>query len=120
MSQRTYHQVWEEEWKHICTNKDGTLNLDQIQRELSDYSFMLGEVPKVYSEVAGLSKPNTHAKAVISEYEKLMNEKFKDYIDEIIHDLVEEIEEPVWSDDGKAYRDGLRHGLSIIKRYVEG
>lgn len=66
-----YIQTWEQRWKGICTNPDGSLNLDQIMRELHDYAFMLKEVPKVYCEVTGglLSKPNYYADSVISAFE---------------------------------------------------
>ncbi len=61
-----YQKVYEKHWKDIVENQDGSLNKDQIMRELADYNVMLNNVPKVYMEVANLSKPLTKPEAVIS------------------------------------------------------
>lgn len=84
--EETYKEIWEDYWRPFCTNEDGTLNLDQIQRELADYAFILEQVPSVYSEITGgtLSKPNYHAKTVIAVYEDNVNEIVKNHIEEII------------------------------------
>jgi hypothetical protein len=44
------------------------LTTEKVGAELSDYHFILGEVPKVYDHVTGglLSKPNYHANVVIA------------------------------------------------------
>lgn len=67
-------------WKHIVENPDGTLNKDQIMKELSDFSFMIDEVPKVYSEVTGgmLSKPMYYCSSVISAHEDYL-ERQREY-----------------------------------------
>lgn len=58
---------FQEFWKDIVCNDDGTLNPVAVKNELSDYSFMLDQVPKVYSEVTGgrLSYPNYEAETVL-------------------------------------------------------
>lgn len=65
-----YVDVWNNFWKDIC-EKNGELDLDAIQRELSDYHFLLDNVPKVYERITGgkLSKPNYYAGTVLAEYE---------------------------------------------------
>lgn len=57
-------------WKTIVCNDDGTINIEQLKKELRDYSFMLGEVPNVYIEVTGgmLSKPHYYADGVIRAF----------------------------------------------------
>lgn len=59
---------FQEFWKDIVCNDDGTLNPVAVKNELSDYSFILDQVPKVYSEVTGgrLSYPNYEAETVIT------------------------------------------------------
>lgn len=54
--------------KDIICNEDGTLNPIAVKNELSDFSFMLDQVPKVYSEVTGgrLSYPNYEAETVLN------------------------------------------------------
>ena len=71
-----HKQNYEEFWKDLVET-DGVLDLDKIQRELSDYHFMLEEVPKVYCSVSGgmISKPNTYAFEVIGEFDKRFDDK---------------------------------------------
>ena len=59
---------FQEFWKDIVCNDDGTLNPVAVKNELSDYSFILDQVPKVYSEVTGgrLSYPNYEAETIIT------------------------------------------------------
>lgn len=60
-------QRFQEFWKDIVCNDDGTLNTIAVKNELSDYSFILDQVPKVYSEVTGgrLSYPNYEAETIL-------------------------------------------------------
>jgi hypothetical protein len=64
-----YEKKFEEDWKDLLCNEDGTLNKDKVMRELHDYSVLLEHVPKVYMHITGgkISKPNTLAGAVIAE-----------------------------------------------------
>jgi hypothetical protein len=64
-------------WKTVICNEDGTINVNQLKLELSDYYFMLNEVPKVYSEVTGgmLSKPHYYADGVIQEFNERYGNK---------------------------------------------
>ena len=40
-------------WKEIVENPDGTLNLEQIKKELCDYSNIMDIVSKVYDHITG-------------------------------------------------------------------
>jgi hypothetical protein len=90
MNEPDYKQTWESFWKKLCTNKDGSLNLDAIQRELSDFHFVMGEVGKVYCHITGglLSKPNYHADAVIGVYEDRVEKLIKEALEEEEHSQV--------------------------------
>ena len=59
---------WEEFWKDIVCDEAGKVNLEQVKKELSDFRFMIDQVPKVYSEVTGgrLSYPNYEAETVLT------------------------------------------------------
>ena len=63
---------WNRIWKEICMTEDGQINLEQIKRELFDFSFIMHEVATVYCHITGnrMSKPNYHANTVID----VMNE----------------------------------------------
>lgn len=93
-SNPTPNEEWESFWKPLCTNGDGSLNLEAIKNELSDYSFLLEQVPTVYENVSGgrISKPNTYAFEVVAAADELYDAKYT----EGYQDALEEhgIEEP--------------------------
>lgn len=66
-----YEQTWQAFWKPLCTNINGGLVLEAIQRELHDYKTLLDNVPIVYDSVTigRISKPNTDPMYVIQEVE---------------------------------------------------
>ena len=68
----------------IFDMENGRLNLEQLKKELYDYSMLLENVPKVYCEITGgrISKPNTNPDAVISEYNDVLTEIVNDAIKE--------------------------------------
>ena len=57
---------WDEFWAPIVA-PGGELDLDQVKRELFDFSVVMHEVPHVYMHVTGgrISKANSRASAVI-------------------------------------------------------
>jgi hypothetical protein len=59
-------------WKEIVENPDGSINIEQVKKELFDYSMMLDAVPKVYDYVTGghCSKPHTKPEAVMSLHDE--------------------------------------------------
>ncbi|KAF6630639.1 hypothetical protein H6F38_14525 [Paenibacillus sp. EKM208P] len=114
---KSYQEIWKEKWEDICTNQDGTINLDQIQRELADYSFMLDQVPKVYEEVAGLSKPNAYARAVIDQFERMRKEAFKMWLEDFVENNECMYERHINSDDeiDNEFAEGIRWTLDELK-----
>ncbi|MED1781997.1 hypothetical protein P4V43_09235 [Brevibacillus fortis] len=79
---KDYESDWEEFWKEICINPDGSINLDQIKRELSDYRMVMKTGSEVYCHITGnaISKVNTRVSAIISEadahYESIHEKAF--------------------------------------------
>jgi hypothetical protein len=65
-------KCWEEFWRPIVTNPDGSLSLDAIKRELFDFRVVMEEVSKVYYELTAgqISKPNTDAEWVLLAVDK--------------------------------------------------
>jgi len=76
-------------WKNIVY-QDGKINEEQVMKELSDYYFVMHEVPKVYCEITGglLSKIMYPAEIILSEF----NDKFwdKETIQDDIDILIKE------------------------------
>jgi len=58
---------YDEFWKEIVENPDGTINKEQLKKELEDFSFLMDQVPKIYCHITGniLSKLNYKAETVI-------------------------------------------------------
>src|SRR3990167_10242451 len=73
------------EWNWLY--KNGKLDEEAVLNEISDYDFILAEVPKVYCEISKgkLSKPNYEASVLIGELEENFWDK------EIIIDDIKEI-----------------------------
>jgi hypothetical protein len=90
-----YEQVWQDFWKEICTKPDGSLDVEQVKKELADYHGIMGEVATVYDTLTmgHISKPNTKASAVISEVQAIQQRELDEN----------------WSE---AYQEGLGHGYS--------
>lgn len=117
---KDYETNWEDYWKNICTNEDGTLNLDQIKRELADYSFILEQVPTVYCRITNglLSKPNYYASAVIGVYEDCFNQHVEELKDELLKEIHEEksLLETNLLNESDCYFNGLVAAEEIIKK----
>lgn len=73
---KTYQEEYEDFWKDIVENEDGTLNKDQVMRELSDYSMVMDNCARAYCLMTHqrISKQNT----MFFEVENIFNELFID------------------------------------------
>lgn len=72
-------KVFQEFWADIVCNEDGSINMEQVKKELYDFRIIMNEVPKVYSEITGgrLSYLTYPAETVLGVYyEKYGNKAF--------------------------------------------
>ncbi len=73
----TVEENFEQNWKDILILPDGTLDVEQLKKELHDFSLMIHTIPLVYEHITGgkLSKHLYHAETVIASadehYEQL-------------------------------------------------
>lgn len=69
-------QCYQEFWKGIICNEDGSINIEQLKKELYDYSRVLDNVPAVYCEITGglLSYPTYKSETVLN----IFREKYYD------------------------------------------
>lgn len=76
MLERNYEDEYDELWSGIVENEDGSLNKDQVKRELSDYSMVLDHCAKAYSTMTNgrISLQNT----CFFEVENIFNELYLD------------------------------------------
>jgi hypothetical protein len=78
-----YEKEYEDFWKEIV-EKDGVINIDQVKRELSDFSKVIGNVAKVYDHITSgrVSKPLTDSDAVIALHDDIRTKDINDAIEE--------------------------------------
>lgn len=88
--EKTYQEEYEEFWKDIVEKEDGTLNKDQVMRELSDYSMVMDNCARAYSTMTKqrISKQNT----MFFEVEGIFNELYLDN-DIVVDDMIEILKE---------------------------
>ncbi len=89
-----YEERYEETWRTIVENPDGTLNRDQVMRELFDFTTVMTEASKVYEELAGLTKPNTAAEHVLEGADRKYREQYADLLCERAYDLLGDAVDP--------------------------
>jgi hypothetical protein len=86
-----YMVTYASHWQHIVENPDGSLNKDQVAREMADYLMIMEHCTEIYSEVSRsrVSKPETLPSVVIGMYHEALTEAE----DDAIRSLIEELED---------------------------
>lgn len=84
--EQDYIQEYNDFWKDIVENEDGTLNKDQVMRELSDYSMVMDNCARAYCLMTHqrISKQNTMFSEVAGIFYDLFIDK-----DIVIDDMSE-------------------------------
>jgi hypothetical protein len=69
-------QKYNEFWKEIVENPDGTLNKDQIMKELADFSVLIHNLSTIYCYMTGnmVSKPMVDSSVIIQLCEEQLQE----------------------------------------------
>lgn len=84
---KDYKLDYESTWKEIVENSDGTLNKEQLMKELSDFSLLIDHIAHLYDYISQcrVSYPTTKPEEVIALYEqqlqKMYDEGFTDGYD---------------------------------------
>jgi hypothetical protein len=83
-------EAWETFWKEICTNPDGSINVEQVKLELADLSVLIDWAPRVYVHATGgaISKPLTYPSAICA----VIDEHVSDLVDGAVKEAVREHE----------------------------
>lgn len=115
MNRPDYAQTYEDFWRELVENPDGTLNRDQIMRELHDYRVVMHEVALAYDDVTNgrLSKPNTAARHVVAA----VNERIDTAIEDAKKEAADELEElfQAMREDGEA---DMRTAIDHVRRVL--
>ena len=90
---KDYEVEYESFWKKIIENEDGTLNKEQIMRELADYSIVMDNCMKAYMEMTeqNISKPLTYFSEVLGVFHEryISKAEMKDDLTDIIQECVD-------------------------------
>jgi len=78
-------KVYEEFWKEIVEKPDGSLDTEQIKRELYDFKMVMDIASKVYCELTRgcISKPHTDADTIIRVVNDLHTQDCQDIYQEL-------------------------------------
>lgn len=71
-------KVYEDFWKPIICNEDGTINEEQLAKELFDFHESISNVAVAYNHVAGVSKITTDPGFIMDAYDKAIAKAFSD------------------------------------------
>jgi len=71
-----YEQTWKEFWEPIVA-PNGEIDVEQLKKELFDFSTLMKGASEVYEHVASLSKCNTDPKYIIGAFEDRINEAYE-------------------------------------------
>ena len=106
--EKTYQEEYEDFWKSIVENEDGTLNKDQIMRELSDYSMVMDNCARAYCLMTKqrISKQNTMFFEVEGIFEDLYLDK-----DIVVDDMIEILK----SNDLKELKEEIKDYFGIVE-----
>lgn len=80
----TPEQQWNEHWKAIVCNEDGSINIEQLKLELSDAAVMESFASRVYMHATGgqVSKVNTFPSVVCSLIDEHIEERCEEAVKE--------------------------------------
>jgi hypothetical protein len=85
-------EIWNRNWKHILI-KEGIFDLQQLKKELADFTNILSEARNVYSHITGntLSSCTYKSKTVIEQTERHYRDHYLDLIKtELLKGLTED------------------------------
>jgi len=80
---------YEEYWKDII-EKDGVVDMEQVKKELSDFRYIIEQLPKVYMHITNgiLSKHMYSAETIIRLHDDIRTEEIENACKETAQDFV--------------------------------
>ena len=115
----------DEYWNEIF-NDNYPFNKENVYKELSDYYFVLNQIPKIYMEITGgtLSKTTYFASSVIQAHNDAL-ERYYDEIDDLEYDnnayrsALEEIREIVSFHTSDADNEDVQNDMQVILEKID-
>lgn len=81
-----YEENYNKFWREIVQNPDGSINLDQVKRELFDFYRVMQNAAEVYCEITGnrVSKPLTDVNVILGLWEEGIQKRIEEEIQDQI------------------------------------
>jgi len=75
-----WERTFEEFWREIVCRADGSLDIEQVKRELHDFHIVMGEVALVYDHITGglLTKPTTEACHITDAFDDAVDKAYEE------------------------------------------
>jgi len=69
----TPEEIWENKWKDILTDPDGSINLEKLKLELADFEALIGRMAHLTYEITDglLSYPTYTVEAILDAKERV-------------------------------------------------
>lgn len=85
---------WKDFWEEILVKEDGSIDLEQLKKELSDFYVLIHYIPEIYCEITGgmVSKHMTAPSAVLSCYRNQLEDQYEYAREEVTEELVDEFQ----------------------------
>lgn len=82
--QETPQECWDRLWKEILVLPDGSVDVEQLKKELADFSVLIRNIPEVYMGVTGgmVSKPMTDPDVVLSLHSEYVNRMCEECVED--------------------------------------
>ncbi len=109
---QSVEDIWKEFWEQILIKEDGSLDLEQVKKELADFHDLIHNASEVYDHVTGgtLSKPNSAPVYVI----QFAEDRIKEQLDEQEKEMQE-----VYDADVKYLESEIKRLESELGRYQD-
>lgn len=94
MKHLDYEKDYQEFWKDIVENNDGTLDIEQVKRELSDFKYFIDNIPKLYDNITGgyISKHMTDINSVIDRVNERINDSYNKGYNDALEEFIQTLE----------------------------
>lgn len=85
---KSVEENWEEFWKDIILNKDGSVNLDQLKKELFDFSDMIHRMMDLTCAITNerMSYATYSVKNILSVAQEVRDDEIAQQIEDDIED----------------------------------
>lgn len=105
-----YMVTYWNDWADHVEAPTGAVTRDAVARDLFDFGVVMGEVIKVYSELAELSKPNTAAHHIINAANERFAAQYADYLCDHISGFVDDGQDTVSLGELREIAEGWHAG----------